>query len=111
MVRRAFLIHAKPGMAGEYEKRHNPVWPEMKAALLEHGVKNYSIFLHEATGALFGYLEIEDEALFNRIGESEVCQNWWRYMKEVLVSESEDSPMAKEELLKEVFNLRQMNQK
>lgn len=107
MIRRAFLIHASPGMAEEYQKRHNPVWPEMAAALREYGVSNYSIFLHEDTGALFGYMEIEDENLFNRIGESEVCQLWWKYMKEVLVSESDDSPMAKEEILNEVFNLDQ----
>jgi L-rhamnose mutarotase len=109
MIQKAFLIHAKPGMAGEYQKRHNPIWPEMETALKKYGVRNYSIFLHEDTGALFGYLEIEDENLFSSIGDSEVCQRWWKYMKEVLISESDESKMAKEEILKEVFNLSQKN--
>lgn len=105
MIRKAFLIHAKPGMAREYQKRHNPIWPEMATVLKKYGVINYSIFLQEDTGALFGYLEIEDENLFGSIGDSEVCQRWWKYMKEVLISESDETPMAKEAILKEVFNL------
>lgn len=105
MIRKAFLIHAKAGMAREYQKRHNPIWPELEEVLKKYGVSNYSIFLHEDTGALFGYLEIEDENTFRHIGDTEVCRHWWKYMKEVLVSESEENPMAKEEILKEVFHL------
>lgn len=105
MIRKAFLINAKPGMAREYQKRHNPIWPEMEDVLKKYGVSNYSIFLNEDSGALFGYLEIEDENIFRRIGDTEVCQRWWKYMKEVLVSESDENPMAKEEILKEVFHL------
>ena len=105
MIRKAFLIQAKPGMTGEYQKRHNPIWPEMKDVLKKYGVSNYSIFLHEETDSLFGYLEIEDEDIFRRIGEEEVCRRWWKYMKEVLVSESDESHMAKEVILKEVFHL------
>lgn len=105
MIRKAFLIHAKPGMAVEYQKRHNPVWPEMEAALKMHGVSNYSIFLHNETGALFGYIEIEDERVFDNLADNDVCKRWWKYMKDVLVSDSDESVMAKEEVLKEVFHL------
>ena len=51
MIRRAFLIHTPEGMAGEYQKRHNSIWPEMKTALKTYGASNYAIFLHEDTGA------------------------------------------------------------
>jgi L-rhamnose mutarotase len=105
MVRKAFVIQAQPGRAAEYERRHNPVWPELAEALKRYGVSNYSIFLREETGELFGSFEVADEALFARIGESEVCQRWWRYMTEVLVSERPDSPKAREEMLREVFRL------
>ena len=105
MVRKAFVIQAKPGMAAEYQRRHNPIWPELEETLKRHGVGNYSIFLREDTGEFFGYLEVEDEALFQQIAESKVCQRWWQYMTEVLVSESADSPKAKEDMLKEVFHL------
>jgi len=49
-------VHA--GAEGEYEKRHNPIWPELEKVLKDHGVSNYSIFLHPATRQLFGYAEI-----------------------------------------------------
>ena len=99
------MIQAKPGMAAEYQRRHNPIWPELAQALKLHGVSNYSIFHQESTGELFGYLEVEDEAKFQRIAETEVCRRWWRYMTEVLVCESADSPKAKEDPLREVFHL------
>lgn len=105
MIRKAFLIYAQPGMAGEYQRRHNPIWPDLKKALKEYGVNNYSIFLHNDSDFLFGYFEVENEELFNKIGESDVCKRWWKYMTEVLVSESENSPKAKEDMLIEVFHL------
>lgn len=105
MVRKAFVIQARPGMAAEYEKRHNPIWPALQEALHEHGVRNYSIYLHEPTDMLFGYMEIENEEKFRTIGASDVCQRWWVYMKEVLVCDSDDSPKAKEDMLREVFHL------
>ena len=105
MIRKAFLIYTQPGMAGEYQRRHNPIWPDLRKALKEYGVCNYSIFLHNDSDFLFGYFEIDNEELFNKIGESEVCRRWWEYMTEVLVSESENSTKAKEDMLTEVFHL------
>ena len=105
MIRKAFVIQAKPGMAAEYQRRHNPIWPELEQALKQHGVSNYSIFLREQTNELFGYLEVEDETKFRKIAETAVCQRWWRYMTEVLVCESGDSRKGKEEGLREVFHL------
>lgn len=105
MIRKAFVIQAKPGMATEYQRRHNPIWPDLAEALKRHGVSNYSIFLRAGTGELFGYLEIADEAVFQKLAETEVCRRWWRDMTEVLVSESADSPKAREIMLGEVFHL------
>ena len=105
MIRKAFVIQAKPGMADEYQRRHNPIWPELAEALKRHGVSNYSIFLREDTGELFGYLEVADESVFQKLAETEVCRRWWRYMTEVLVAESADSPKAREIMLGEVFHL------
>ena len=105
MIRQAVLFQAKPGMAGEYQRRHNPIWPELEAALKEYGARNYSIYLHRPTGMLFGYVEIEDEARFQKIAETEVCRKWWRYIAEVLVCENEGNPKGKEEVLEEIFHL------
>ncbi len=105
MNRKAFLVQSRPGLSGEYRKRHNPVWPELKQELKEHGIGNYSIFLHENSEYLFGYFEVEDEALFEKLGESQLMQRWWRYMTEVLLCESDQSLKAREEMLVEVFHL------
>ncbi len=105
MIRKAFLIHAKPGMAVEYQKRHHPIWSELKEVLKDHGISNYSIFLHKSTDALFCYLEIQDEAKFALLAETEVCQKWWRYMTEVLVCDNDQRVKAEEDELTEVFYL------
>ncbi len=105
MVRKAFVIQAKPGLAPEYERRHNPIWPELASELKRHGVGRYSIFLREDTGELYGSFEVADENLFARLAQSEVCQRWWRHMTEVLVCEQPGSPKAKEIMLREVFHL------
>ena len=32
MIRKAVLFRARPGMAAEYQRRHNPLWPELEKA-------------------------------------------------------------------------------
>ena len=49
MIRKGFKMKLYDGMAAEYEKRHNELWPEMKDMIHEHGGRNYSIFLDEET--------------------------------------------------------------
>ncbi|MFC1452706.1 L-rhamnose mutarotase [Verrucomicrobiota bacterium] len=105
MIRKAFLMEVRPGKEAEYERRHNPIWPELQEIFRTHGVHNYSIFLHEKTAQLFGYVEIESEERWNSIADTAVCRKWWGEMKMFLVSDSEDSPKAREEELREVFHL------
>ena len=72
--RKAFVMSVHAGMEVEYQRRHSPIWPELDSALKEHGVLNYSIFLHPDTGQLFAYAEIEDEARWQAIAETSVCK-------------------------------------
>lgn len=103
MIRKAFVMSVAPGCEAEYERRHNPVWPELEAVLKAHGVHNYSIFLHPATRQLFAYAEIESEAQWAAIAEAEVCKKWWAHMKDLMPSNPDDSPVAEE--LREVFHI------
>jgi L-rhamnose mutarotase len=105
MRREAFLIRVRPGYSKEYEKRHNPIWPELYRELKEHGIANYSIYLHNDTGYLFGYYEIEDEELFSKLAVSSVMQRWWRYMAEILECDEGNMEKGREEILHEVFHL------
>jgi L-rhamnose mutarotase len=103
MIRKAFLMRLEPGNQAEYEQRHNPIWPELQAVLKAHGVHNYSIFLDAATDKLFAYAEIESEERWQQIAQTEVCQRWWAYMKDLMQTNADNSPVAIE--LKEVFHL------
>ena len=53
MIHKSFKMHLYEGMAEEYERRHNLLWPEMKDMIHEYGGHNYSIFLDNETNVLF----------------------------------------------------------
>jgi len=103
MIRRAFVMTLKPGCEGEYQKRHNPIWPELQATLKEHGVLDYSIFLDRNEGKLFAYAEIESEELWQQIANAEVCRRWWLHMKDLILTNADHSPVIV--VLDEVFHL------
>lgn len=103
LLRKAFVMAVFPDQHAEYERRHNPIWQELEATLKEHGVSNYSIFLDEETSRLFGYAEIESEAQWEAIAQTDVCQRWWRYMREIMPSNPDSSPQSKP--LREVFHI------
>jgi len=48
-------------------------------------------------------VEIEDEARWDAIAQTEVCRRWWRYMREVMPANEDDSPRSVP--LREVFRL------
>jgi len=103
MLRKSFLMTLKPGNRGEYERRHNPIWPELQSVLREHGVQNYSIFLDPASDRLFAYAEIESEERWRHVAETETCKRWWAHMRDLMVVNEDNSPVS--ESLVEVFHL------
>jgi L-rhamnose mutarotase len=103
MIRKAFLMTLKPDCQEEYERRHNPIWPELEAVLKNHGVSNYSIFLDRNTDRLFAYAEIESEERWQQIAQTEVCRHWWAHMNDLMLTNPDNSPLASE--LDEVFHL------
>ncbi len=103
MIRKAFLMKLKPRCQEEYERRHNPIWPELQTILKEHGVSNYSIFLDQRTDQLFGYAEIESDSRWQQIAQTEICQRWWADMKDLMLTNPDDSPVTTE--LAKVFHL------
>ena len=94
MIRKAFVMSVHAGCEAEYARRHQPIWEELAAVLKSHGVQNYSIFLHPDTRQLFGYAEIEDEARWAAIAQTEVCQRWWKFMSDVMPSNPDNSPVS-----------------
>ena len=106
MIRKAFVMSVNPGQEQEYERRHRPIWPELEAVLLAHGVTNYSIFLHPGTRQLFAYAEVESESRWAAIAQTDVCQRWWASMRELMPAHLDGRPVAAD--LVEVFHIESM---
>lgn len=103
MIRKAFVMSVNPGQEAEYEQRHSPIWPELEETLKAHGAHNYSIFLHAETRQLFAYVEVEDQARWDAIAQTDVCKRWWAHMKDIMPSNPDNSPIGVE--LREVFHI------
>ena len=103
MKRVAFKMQLHRGQAEEYKRRHDAIWPELKKLLAEAGIVDYSIFLDEETNSLLGVLKIEDPGQLDRLPENPVMQRWWSYMKDIMDTHPDHSPVSKP--LREVFYL------
>jgi L-rhamnose mutarotase len=103
MIRKAFVMSVNAGCEEEYERRHRPIWQELEVVLKQHGVHNYSIFLHEETRQLFGYAEIESEERWAAIATTDVCRRWWQHMNSLMPANADASPVSAP--LREVFHL------
>lgn len=103
LIRKAFKMKLYPGMREEYIKRHHMLWSEMKDMIHEYGGENYSIFLDEETGVLFGYIEIQSEELWSKSAETAICRRWWDYMKDIMETNADNSPVSED--LTPVFHL------
>ena len=77
-----------PGKYGEYKERHEQIWPEMREALYNAGVRNYSIWSDGQK--LIGYYECENKnETESRKKENPVFQKWSETMKSLMSLDSE----------------------
>ena len=102
-MRKGFKMKLFQGQEEEYQRRHNELWPEMKEMLRMHGASNYSIFLDPDTLTLFGYIEIQDEALWEAAANTTINRKWWDYMADIMECNPDNSPVTLD--LNEVFHL------
>lgn len=103
MIRKAFLMSVDPAAHAEYKKRHDEIWPELKSVLSAHGARNYSIYLDRKRSLLFAYVEVESVERWNAIATTETCRRWWTFMRDVMPSNPDGSPVSED--LEEVFHL------
>jgi L-rhamnose mutarotase len=103
MIRKAFIMHVRPAAHEEYQRRHDALWPELAVVLSEHGVRSYSIFLDVQRNLLFAYVELESVERWNAIADTAVCRRWWSYMRDIMATNPDDSPVSED--LTEVFHL------
>ena len=103
MVRKAFKMKLYEGMKEQYARRHNALWQEMKDMIHEYGGSNYSIYLDEETNTLFGYIELEDDALWAKSADTAICRKWWDFMADIMETNPDNSPVSID--LTDVFHL------
>lgn len=90
----AFKMFLKPGFEEEYTRRHNEIWPEVKALLKEAGVYDYSIFLDRETNILFAVQKVSGDQGSQDLGQTEIIQRWWDYMKDIMETNPDNSPVS-----------------
>lgn len=100
-MRVAFKMKLFPGQAEEYKRRHNEIWPDLKALLKGAGIEDYSIFLDEQTNDLIGVLKVAKPLKQKELAHQAVMKKWWAYMKDIMDTNPDNSPVAVP--LKEVF--------
>ncbi|MEM7370233.1 MAG: L-rhamnose mutarotase [Bacteroidota bacterium] len=103
MTKIAFSMQLKAGCEQEYQRRHDTIWPELALLLKEAGISDYSIFLDESSGRLFGVQLQSDPAMANRLPQAAVMQKWWSYMADLMDTNPDDSPVVQP--LRMVFHM------
>jgi L-rhamnose mutarotase len=103
MKRHAFKMKLKPGVAAEYKKRHDEIWPELAAELRAAGISDYSIFLDEETLTLFAVQKLSDDNIAPNLPHSPIVRKWWDYMAPLMEVHPDHAPVEKP--LREVFHL------
>lgn len=94
MRRVAFKMKLKPGCRDEYKKRHDEIWPELAALLHDAGVRDFSIFLDEATDTLFAVQKLTGGSGSQDLGTNPVVRRWWSYMAPLMETNPDSSPIS-----------------
>lgn len=93
-MKRAFKMKLNEGQIEEYKKRHNQVYPELVEQFKLAGVSTYTIWFDEETNYLFAFVELENNDVWNNISETEACQKWWKFMANIMETNSDNSPVS-----------------
>lgn len=103
MQKIAFCMQLNPGMEAEYKARHDALWPELRDALHQAGVRDYSIHLEPATGKLFATLWRTDDHRMDDLPNLPVMKRWWAHMADIMQTDATGAPVQTD--LVETFHL------
>lgn len=90
----AFRMQLKAGATAEYKRRHDEIWPQLTALLEKVGVRDYSIFLDEESGALFAVLRRNADHRMDVLPSHPVMRRWWACMAELMETNADQSPLS-----------------
>ena len=93
-MEKAFKMKLKPGCKAEYKKRHDAIWPELKKAISESGVYDYSIYLDEETLTLFAVQKVKPGSNPDKQKDMEIVHKWWDMMADIMDVNPDNSPVC-----------------
>jgi L-rhamnose mutarotase len=99
----AFKMKLNKGMASEYKRRHDEIWPELKMELINAGIYDYSIYVDEETDILFAVHKMKGDNTAGALSELDIVKKWWDYMADIMAVNADNSPVIVP--LKNVFHL------
>lgn len=103
MQRVSFMFKIRPEHIAEYQRWHREIWPEMLAALSASGYHNYSLFMRESDGMVFGYYETPDAAAAGAAMAQQAVNTRWQQAMEPFFDTLENGQRVA--ALTEVFHL------
>ena len=92
--RYVFRMILNKGMASEYKRRHDAIWPELVDLMHNAGVSDYSIHLDETTGHLIGVLTRTAGHGMDDLPNHPVMQKWWAHMADIMETKPNNEPVA-----------------
>lgn len=98
----AYKLKLKPGMAAEYKKRHDAIWPEIAKAIREAGISDFTIYLDEETNELFAVQKLAPGHTAAKLRDTELMRKWWAHMAPLMETNPDLSPVRTP--LKELFH-------
>ncbi len=94
MEKIAFKMRLRPGMAAEYRRRHDEIWPELLTLLREAGIADYSIHLDPETDMLFAVLWRPEDHGMDGLPSHPVMKRWWAHMADIMDTKASNEPVA-----------------
>jgi L-rhamnose mutarotase len=94
MEKFVFKMKLNPGMADEYRRRHNEIWPELVALLRKAGIADYSIYLDPETNILFGVMRRPAGHDPAALVVEPVMRRWWAHMADIMAVKPDNEPIA-----------------
>ena len=103
MEKIAFAMQLNAGQKEEYKRRHDEIWPGLKALLLNAGIRDYSIYLDEESNVLFAVLRRTQDHTMDALPQEEIMQRWWEYMAPIMRTHDNNEPVTRP--LEPVFHM------
>jgi L-rhamnose mutarotase len=88
----AFRMTLHPGQAAEYKRRHDAIFPDLRQALKDAGVSDYSIWHDPQSDHLFAILTRSDDHRMDDLPQLDIVKRWWAHMADIMATDAENVP-------------------